>query len=225
MDSKSTPNDILALRQSLYGFEMREPDRRRSNREGCWDIKQLWQRNHEIVNLAARGFKHVQIAEILGITPATVSNTLNSELGMRKLSEIRKFRDDEAKVVSEKIRVLTNKALQVYHEIFDDDSGEVSLKDKKAAADTVVLELSGLRAPTRIQSQSQSMSYTLSREDLEEFKKRGLNAMKEAGHTIDVDPSNGGASAELKPTNGLQTQQTDDSDQDEWREEGEDVSA
>lgn len=162
-------------RNGLYGFEYREPDKRRVDdpeKRKSFQIKQLWQRSHEIINLAAMGYKYVDIAEILHISPKTVANTLNSELGEYKLSEIRFSRDEEVKKMHEKIRVLTNKALNVYHEIFDDESGECTLKDKKSAADTVVLELSGLRAPTKIQSHS--VHTYLSREDLDSFKQRGV---------------------------------------------------
>lgn len=178
-------------RNGLYGFEYLEYDQRRreeGEKPAHYEIKQLWQRSHEIVNLSARGFKNTEIAQILNLSPVTISNTLNGELGQRKLSEIRLERDNEAKKVSEKIRVLTNKALDVYHEIFDDESGECTLKDKKSAADTVVLELSGLRAPTRIQSQS--MHLQISREELEEFKKRGIEAARASGMIVDVEPSN-----------------------------------
>ena len=168
----------VATRQGLYGFEYLIPDKRRApeGERKTYEIQGLWQRNHEIVNLAARGYKNTEIAEILNISPQTVSNTLNSELGKRKLSDIRLERDEEAKKTVEKIRVLTNKALNVYHEIFDDVSGECSLKDKKSVADTVTLELSGLRAPTKIHSLN--ASYTLTEEELKSFKERGLKAIE-----------------------------------------------
>lgn len=171
-------------RNGLYGFEFRDLDRRRvpGEEKKNPDIKALWQRSHEIVNLTARGFKQVEVAEILNITPQTVSNTLNSELGERKLSEIRLERDEETKKVSEKIRVLTNKAIDVYHEIFDNDSGMATVKDRKGVADTVMLELSGLRVPTKLQSQH--VSTILTPEELEAFKLRGNKA-------IDITPSNG----------------------------------
>ena len=165
----------VKTRNGLYGFEMLEQDNRRSPERQTPQIKQLWQRSHEIINLAARGFKQTEIAEILNIHPQTVSNTLNSELGERKLSELRFGRDEEARIVAEKIRVLRDKALQVYNEMFDDDSGECTMKDKKAVADTVVLELSGLRVPTKIQSHS--VHTTLTYEEIEEFKARG-NALR-----------------------------------------------
>lgn len=179
----------VKTRNGLYGFEYLEHDYRRRDDEARplrWEIKQLWQRSHEIVNLSARGFKNSEIAEILNITPATVSNTLNGKLGQLKLSEIRQDRDQEAKKIAEKIKVLTNKALDVYHEIFDNESGEASLKDRKAAADTVVLELSGLRAPTKVQTQS--AHYHLSREEIEEFKQRAIQASLESNSPINVTP-------------------------------------
>lgn len=179
----------VQTREGLYGFEFREVDLRRvaeGEEKKTYDIKQLWQRSHEIINLAAKGFKYVEIAKILGITPTCVSLTLNSELGQKKLSEIRGARDEEAKVTTESIRVLTEKALATYHEIFDNENGEATLKDRKDVADTILLELSGLRAPTRIQASNVSM--TLSAEDIAAFKERGMKAAKEMGEVIDITP-------------------------------------
>jgi len=178
----------VQTRNGLYGFEFRDVDLRRlpEGERRRNDIKQLWQRSHEIVNLAAQGFKNVDIAEILGISPATVSNTLNSELGQKKLADVRQSRDIEAKKTNEKIRVLTAKALQVYHEIFDNESGEATIRDRKDVADTVVLELSGLRAPTKIQT----LSTVLTADEIKEFKERGLRAVKETGEVIDITEAN-----------------------------------
>ena len=180
----------VRVRNGLYGFDFREVDLRRVEEDKerkTYNIKSLWQRSHEIINLAARGFKQTDIAEILGITPVCVSSTLNSELGQKKLSEIREVRDEEAKKTTEKIRVLTSKAIQTYHEIFDNEDGQATLKDRKGVADTVLLELSGLRAPTKIQSSSINM--TLTSEEIEAFKSRGLEAAKKSGFgPIDVTP-------------------------------------
>jgi predicted transcriptional regulator len=172
----------VQTREGLYGFEFREVDLRRvaeGEEKKTYNIKSLWQRSHEIINLAARGYKQTDIAEILGITPACVSLTLNSDLGQKKLAEIREVRDEDAKKTAEKIRVLTAKAIQTYHEIFDNEDGQASLRDRKDVADTVLLELSGLRAPTKIHSSNISM--TLTTEEIAEFKNRGLKAAKESG--------------------------------------------
>ena len=195
-----TSEKEVQTRNGLYGFEFREPDKRRKPAEErkTYDIKQLWQRNHEIVNLAAMGYKGTEIAKILGINQQTVSNTLNSELGQCKLSDIRLDRDEETKKVSEKIRVLTNKALDVYHEIFDDESGELGLKDKGNFATSFLGEMSGLKAPTRIQSQS--VHTILTAEELAEIKKRGIEAARASGLIVDVEPGNGNGDGEGRST-------------------------
>ena len=176
----------VQTRNNLYGFEYLEPDKRRleEGQERKWEAKQLWQRSHEIVNLCARGYKNVDIAKILNISPVTVSNTLNGKLGQHKLSDIRQDRDEEAKKTVEKIRVLTDKALNVYHEIFDNESGNATIKDQIAVANTVTLELSGLRVPTKVQSHS--VHTTLSKDEIESFKQRGKSAAQDSGVVIDV---------------------------------------
>jgi predicted transcriptional regulator len=178
-------NNNIQRRNGLYGFEFRDIDERRAEdgEKKSYEIKSLWQRNHEIINLAAQGFKNVEIAEILNVTPTCVSQTLNSELGQVKLSEIRFGRDEEAKKNSAKIRVLVSKAINVYHEIFDNENGTATTEERRKVADKVMLELSGLRVPTRIQSQS--VSTILTKKELEEFKNRGKKAAEEIGVTIE----------------------------------------
>ena len=179
----------VQTRDGLYGFEFRgKGDGRRvpAEERKTHDITQLWQRSHEIINLAVKGFKQTEIADILNISPQTVSNTLNSELARIKTAELRHGSDEEVKKFTEKVRVLTNKALNVYHEIFDDESGECTLKDKKSVADTVALELSGLRAPTKIQSHN--ITTILTKEEIEEFKNRGRAAATDARIPIVESP-------------------------------------
>jgi len=188
---KTKDGQTVQTRNGLYGFEMRDVDRRRvpAGERKVYDIKQLWQHNHEIINLAVRGFKGSEIAKILNLDPQTVSNTLNSELGQHKLSDMRLERDEETKKVSEKIRRLTDKALETYNKIFDDKSGELGLRDKGNFATSFLNEMSGLRAPTKIQSQS--VHTTLTAEELEEFKTRGIKAARASGLIVDVEPGNG----------------------------------
>ena len=182
-------SEALTSKDGLYNYSMMDwdADQRRvdPSERKTYEIKNLWQRSHEIVNLAVRGFKQTEIAEILGIHPQTVSNTLNSKLGQLKLSSLRRGRDEDAKKITEKIRVLTDKALNVYHEVFDNDSGEVTLKDKRDAAKDFLNDLSGLRSPIKVQSHN--IHTQLSKEELEEFKQRGLRAAKESGIIIDAE--------------------------------------
>ena len=178
------PNGDENSRTSLYGFEMKGPDLRRVDERKTHDINSLWQRSHEILALAVRGMKQVEIAEILNISPQTVSNTLNSDLGRQKLSIMRRGRDENAVIAAERIDLLTQRALDVYDEIFDNENEAVNIDMKKKTADTVALELSGLRAPTKIQAHSIHSIATL--KEIEAFKERGKEAAIAAGMIVEV---------------------------------------
>lgn len=180
----------MQQRRSLYGFEIREVDKRR-NEPGrkTHDIKALWQLSHEIVNLAAQGLKQVDIAKVLGVTQQTVSNTLNSELGMKKLSGLRGEKDKKAEETTREIEELTTKAIKTYNEIFDNNGDIAPIGLRKKTADTVMLELSGYRVPVKIQSASLHASATL--EEIEEFKERGIKAARESGMIIEVESEGG----------------------------------
>jgi predicted transcriptional regulator len=187
MSHKLVAENVIQ-REGLYGFEMKanDPDYRRArsiSERKTYDIKQLWQRNHEIINLSLQGLTNTDIAKILGITREAVSATLNSELGVKKLSEMRKARDENAIELSKEINDLVEKALDTYHQIFDAPTDQCSLKLKKETADTVLLDLAGHRAPTKIDSRSVSVYATP--EQISEFKKRGLEAARAAGLLVE----------------------------------------
>ena len=179
-------DDIMnnVARDSLYGFEMRRPDKRRAvpGERKSHNIVQLWQRNHEILRLAIVGMKSTQIAEILGIHKQTVSNTLNSDLGREKLSLMRKERDEKAVDVVKEVAKMYPKALLIYNRILD---GEDVTKMQKDTADTVVMDIGGHRAPTKTQSQGSYMHLTPA--DIEDFKKRGIEAAKTSGLIVEAE--------------------------------------
>lgn len=168
---------------SLYGFEMRSFDNRRAlpGERKTYDIKQLWQRNHEILRLALIGMDGVDIARVLGITAATVSNTINSELGRKKLSYLREKRDEDIIDVAVEVTRMLPKALKTYEKVLD---GEEVSKLQKETADTLVMDIGGHRAPTKIQSESAHLYLTP--EDIKEFKERGIAAAKASGMVVDV---------------------------------------
>jgi len=171
------PTSILA------NFRNREKDLRSSDDRKLYDIKKLWSRHKEIIRLEALGcYTHVEIAQLCGCTPQTVQLILNSTLGKEASTALCAVRDAEFEQQRDKIMEMTWKALDVYNEIIDNPNE--SNKLKKEVADNVLLELSGHKAATKIQTQS--VSTVLSADELAEFKSRAFNAAKAAGKIIDV---------------------------------------
>ncbi len=171
--------------RSLYGFPVRSRDNRTANpgERKTYDIKQLWDRNKEILNLNSLGYKGSEIAKMLNITPVAVSMTLNSTLGKEAKVTLREERDIRYEGMRDKIADLTEKALDVYNEVLE--SSAESSKLKVDVANTIALELAGLRAPTQIQTMNTNT--TLTAEELADFKKRGHEAAKAAGKLVEIE--------------------------------------
>ena len=168
-----------AFDTAFYG---ENPDARRVPREQrtTHDIQNLWERQHEILNMALLGMKSNAIAKKLGISPVTVSLTLNSTLGKARLREMRFSRngayDEASKIIHE---MLLPKALATYDEILD--GVEVYPAGlRKQTADTVAKELAGLAAPQRIES----LSVQVTSSELEELKRRGRAAARSMGLVV-----------------------------------------
>jgi len=173
----------VAVKDTLYGFETRDVDKRRAlpGERKTYEIKQLWQRNHEILRMALIGMKAPHIADVLGIHPKTVSNTINSELGRNKLSLMRQERDDSIVDVAKDVAKMYPECMKVYNDILN---GDCKSKLMKETADTLIMDIGGNRAPQKIQSETLHLTPT----DIEEFKKRGLAAAKASGMVVDVEP-------------------------------------
>ena len=178
----------LRDRSNIYTPIIREQDNRLVSAEErkTYDIKKFWARHHEMTDLSNLGFTNVEIADILHVHPQTVSNTLNSTLGKEVVAIKREERDGEARKRREQIRVLTEKALGVYHDAFDNDDGQLSLQDKVKVADTVILEMSGLRVAQK--TMNASVTTVLTSDELKEIKERGLATARESGLIIDITP-------------------------------------
>jgi len=177
--------DEINTHDSLYGFEVRTPDKRRAEPEDrkTYNIQQLWQRTHEILNLTLLGMKETEIAKTLNIHPQTVSNTINSDLGRKKLSELRQERDKDFTKVAEEVSKLFPLAMETYQRILE---GEEKSKLQKETADTILMDIGGYRAPTKIQGEH--VHAYLDKDAIEELKKRGIEAARASGMLVeDID--------------------------------------
>lgn len=147
------------------------------NLRKTYDIQKLWDSNREILRLLVLGWKDKEIAEKLGVTPQTVSNTRNSTLGKRQLAVMNGARDAEVMDVKKKVDSLIPMAFQVYEEILE---SEGISKLKKDTADTIIMQLGGNAAPTKVDVRQTSM--VLGKiEIIKERAAKAKEAMKVAG--------------------------------------------
>ena len=85
--------------------------------KGTYQLQKLRGRHHLILQLAAKGMKGVEIADVLGISEVAVSYTINSELGQQKLDVLLGQADLETIDVIKEFGELAPVAVEVVEEI------------------------------------------------------------------------------------------------------------
>lgn len=145
---------------------------RNRGKKRTYTISSLWQRHHEIINRAFLGESTRDIAKAMGVTPATVQNCLQSEVGMKKLEALRMERDVQIIDVRKEIDALLPEAVKVYRDILA--SQDAGLKLKKETADTLLMEIGGYAAPKKVQAAVAHLDLS----DIEAMKERGRREME-----------------------------------------------
>lgn len=165
--------------KNLYGCKANRDRRFNQTGSPVRQIRTLWERHHEILNLTVLGWRPVDIAARLAIDASTVSHTINSDLGRQKLAIMRAARDAETLDVAKEIQTLVPQAYKIYKDIlYKEDMGSgASIALQKATADTVVKDLAGHEAPKKM------LHAHLTADDVENLKQRGraIQAAKESG--------------------------------------------
>lgn len=155
----------------------------RFNEEGRkYQIQQLWQRQHEMLGLALLGAEEKEIAEILDVTTATVSNCINSEIGKQQLAIMRGARDADTIDISKEIRSHAPKALQVLVGLLE--GPEQGAEHSRISIAKDILDRAGYGAPKYVYGQF-AHAY-LSAGDIDELKERA-HKRRMLGSSIDTE--------------------------------------
>lgn len=179
----------------MYGS--RGDDKRTATSRGAsserYDIKQLQQRHHEVLNKHLLGRKNTEIASEMGLSEVAVSGIINSELGRAKLADMRRERDGEAFDVMRELKDLAEDAVEVYKHILREDDAPLGLKKK--TADTV-LELQGYGAKHTLEVKGSVAHVLRSSEEIRSAITRGLQLAKASGLVIEGEFTDAGERSE-----------------------------
>lgn len=164
----------------------RFPDLRRAppGERKTYDPKRLWEHNQEILNLKVLGLTNQNIASIMDVTPATVSNTVNSTLGKEKLAMMRGTRDAETWDAAKEIAEASKECIQFLRDAMndrltdaEDNVIQASVNAKIAIARHILNDLSGLKVPAKIDARV--LNAHLSLEEIQELRDAGREASRE----------------------------------------------
>lgn len=148
-----------------------------NNRE--YQIEHFWEHHQEICRLAATGMRRQDIAEAVGVSTATVTYTLNSDLGRNKVQALRKVRDERATDIASRIKKMAPKALDVLNEYLEDT--ETSEVTKRTVAFDI-LDRAGFKPANR----NENVNIHLTEDELSEMKAR-RDAAREQGNIADTE--------------------------------------
>jgi len=148
-----------------------------------WQVGDIWEQHHEIIRYLMLGFKNVEIAKRMGLTPEHISSIRNSPIIQERLSMMMAARDVNAIEISQDIMKIVPKSLALLKSVIEGtgEGSEASIGLRVKAAESN-LDRAGFGAVKKVVSENHNY-YT--DEDIEAMKKRAL----ENSDIIDVSPS------------------------------------
>lgn len=160
---------ITKARRPMPVFERSSNDRRRTALERQWQPKQLSERHHNILRLHLLGYSNTDIADKMGCTTVTVSQTINSNIGREHTQMMRSELDKATFDSAKRIKLMAPKAIDVIEEALTNSDIPFSVR-LKAAQDA--LDRAGFGAVKKMDVQSTTVSLTPS--DLNNLKQNAL---------------------------------------------------
>lgn len=166
-------------------------DLRKVNRElgehRTYEVKEIWDKHQEIIRLVVLGYGNIEIAEITGYTPQTISNVRNSPIVRERIRELQGEVDHRTVDIMARVREFEPIALEYLERII---MGQVEGVSPALRAKTSENYLS--RAGHGTVQKIAAVSGTLTREDIEDLKQRKEEAKSAAlaQGAMEVDYSN-----------------------------------
>ena len=150
-----------------------------------YEIQRLQAQHREIIRLKTIGLTGKEISDQMGVTEATVSNTINSTVAQKRMEELQDGRDDSFMEAKERLEELLPQAIETLKLALDEDTEETSLMQKVKVAGEV-LDRVGPSKTSRVESKTDLGAVTL--ELLSDVKELALRRQLSREAAIDVTP-------------------------------------
>ncbi len=161
----------------LYGNEVKKKTKKKSS--GRHDLQKLHERNNRILEMKHQGLSNGDVAELAGVTPQTVSNTINSTIGQGRLEELNEKRTEEIVKVDVEVESRLRKSFDVLDDVLDNGNHGQKLK----AVDMILLKLGGYEAPKQVHGKILH-GHVANPELLEALKVNGRKAAEDCGDLV-----------------------------------------
>ena len=150
-------------------------------------VGEMTELHHEICRHVLLGMKNVDIAAKLHCTPQTVSNVRNSPIVKRRLRELQNARDCVAINFAAECQARASRAFEILDEALMDDTGEVPLQMRLKEANNLLDRVERVEG---IGQRNLHLHAHLTADDIEQLKKRALDAGLACGQVVDIQSEN-----------------------------------
>jgi len=172
-------------RKNYDSFNGKKPGRH-APQPRQYQIQHLWEQHHRMLRLALLGLNYKDIATELGVTPVTVSNTINSAIGQKLLQEMRGAVNKETIDTASRLREMNAQAIDVLEDILKDADKPIALRAKVAMDN---LSRTGFAPQINVKGTFEHRHF--GPEDIEKIKLFAIEAAKRQGCLVLEDQSNG----------------------------------
>ena len=151
------------------------------------NVGEMTELHHEICRHVLLGMKNVDIAAKLHCTPQTVSNVRNSPIVKRRLRELQNARDCVAINFAAECQARASRAFEILDEALMDNTGEVPLQMRLKEANNLLDRVERVEG---IGQRNLHLHAHLTADDIEQLKKRALDAGLACGQVVDIQSEN-----------------------------------
>lgn len=148
-------------------------------------------RHQQLARLLVGGYSQAEISRTLGMHKSTVSRLVKQPAIVAEVKRLQDMADVNTTTcvpgMPDKISEGATRSIQVLMDILNDERDEPAVLKVKALVAQDLLSRAGFGPVKQIDVRQSSISTQLSPEDLETFRKRGTEAMREAGFDLVTD--------------------------------------
>ncbi len=148
-------------------------------------------RHKRLAQLIVGGNSQSQCARVFGVDKSTVSRWMKEPSVGMEIVRLQEMAD--VNIVStvpgmpEKLQEAAHKGIDALIEILEDKRIDPEIIKLKSNAAIEILDRAGYGVVKQVKVEQASLSTHVTAEEIEEFKRRGLEAMREAGYNIEIE--------------------------------------
>ena len=148
-------------------------------------------RHKRLAQLIVAGNSQSQCARIFGVDKSTVCRWMKEPSVGMEIKRLQEMADVNVVTsvpgIPEKLQEGAHKRIEALIKILEDKRNDPDMMKLKSHVAVEILDRVGYGPIKQVQVEQAFVSYQLTREELEEFKKRGVKAAREAGIIIKGD--------------------------------------